>query len=489
MARKSAPKRGLLSGLRLLLAVWAGKLAALACRLVGYPGTSLPGVVSLWVSPGVVESLAASYEAVLAVTGTNGKTTTANLLAHFLRGAGYSVAHNSEGANMLPGVAAALIRDCDPWGRPRSRFAVLEVDEGSVGKVFPAAKPRIVVVTNYFRDQLDRYWELERTTGLLRSAVGRLPEATLVLNADDPLVAAVGRGRGNVIYYGVSAGVAGVGAAEGGCGVAAGETREGRYCSFCGAELLYERIHYGQLGHYLCPGCGFSRPEPSLLASDVSEGGLLSFVVERRGEGASGNAAAACFNAPLRGFYNVYNVLAAAAAASALGVSLDAVRSSLLGYRAATGRMERFILGGRPCTLVLIKNPAGVNQVLKTILAGGAEKSLVLAINDLAADGRDVSWLWDADFGLLADASVKKIICSGLRAADMAVCLKYFGISPEKLLLVPERRRSLQRLQEQEGEELFVLATYTNLFAYAKLLRRMGKGGESVAPQDLPSLP
>ncbi|MGB9792611.1 MAG: MurT ligase domain-containing protein [Thermacetogeniaceae bacterium] len=490
MASVFLPRKGLLNGLRALLSIWAGKLTALACRLVGYPGTSLPGVVSLKLFPGIVEFLASSYDVVVAVTGTNGKTTTANLLAHFLREAGLSVAHNSEGANMLPGVATALIRDCDLLGRRRSRFAILEVDEGSVGRVFSAAKPRVVVVTNYFRDQLDRYWELERTTGLLRSTLDRLQDVTLILNADDPLVAAIGRGREKVRYYGVNDEDAKGGAAGGGRGAAYAETREGRYCSFCGTELVYKKIYYGQLGHYFCPGCGFSRPEPCLLASCVSEGEVLSFSVEvqERDGGMTPQGASMRFAAPMRGFYNVYNILAAASAASALGISLDAVRSSLLGYKAATGRMERFSLGGRPCTLVLIKNPAGVNQVLRTILSSDTAKSLVLAINDLAADGRDVSWLWDADFALLADARVKRIICSGLRAADMAVCLKYFGISTERLLIVPERRESLQLLQKQEGDELFVLATYTNLFAYAKLLRRMGKGGEVVAPQNLPSL-
>lgn len=506
-------RNGFLTGLRFLVAFWAGRLTALMCRLVGYPGTSLPGVVAVRLFPDMVKFLASSYEGVLAVTGTNGKTTTANLLAHFLKGAGFSVAHNSEGANMLPGVAAALIRDCDLMGRPRSRIAILEVDEGSVGRVFPAAKPGIIVVTNYFRDQLDRYWELERTTGLLRSTLDCLPGVSLILNADDPLVAAVGRGRENVSYYGVNhresncdAGdwarrdAAGDRYGAGGAGAGADETREGRYCTFCGTELVYRYICYGQLGDYCCPGCGFRRPEPELAASCVKENGLLSFNVEMRQQdadrGQSGQQPGAGasivtpmpFTAPMRGFYNVYNVLAATAAVAALGVSLEAVQKSLLDFKPATGRMERFILGGRPCTLALIKNPAGVNQVLKTILAGGTTKSLVLAINDLAADGRDVSWLWDADFALLAEERVKRVVCSGLRAADMAVCLKYAGVPRERLLLAPGRAESIGTLVEQEGEELFVLVTYTNLFAYARLLRRMGRGGGRSAPQDLPSL-
>jgi len=512
-------QRGFKAKFCFLLAFCAARLAALGCRLFGYPGTSLPGVVALKFYPRLVEFLAPSYERVMAVTGTNGKTTTANLLAHFLRSSGFTVAHNAEGANMLPGAAAALIRDCDRRGRPRSRVALLEVDEGSVGRVFPAAKPGIVVVTNYFRDQLDRYWELERTTGLLRSTLAGLPGVTLVLNADDPLVAAVGRDRANARYYGVNrengqnsgteecAKSSTADSVKGSGPGVSGETREGRYCASCGTELVYRYFHYGQLGDYFCPGCGFRRPDPDLAAFCVEEGERLDFTVRvgsqtlekasvspAHANGATGGAgsrpagAALHFTAPLRGFYNVYNILAAAAAASALGVPLDAVRRSLLDYRPATGRMEEFTLGGRTCTLALIKNPAGVNEVLKTILATGTAKSLVLAINDLAADGRDVSWLWDADFARLADGQVKRIVCAGLRAADMMVCLKYAGVSPERLVLAPDRAESLRVLAEQEGEELFVLATYTNLFDYARLLQRAGKGKSKSASQNLPSL-
>ena len=183
------------SWLRLNLALLIARLVAWACRLFHYPGTSLPGVIALKVCPDAVNLMTPAYERVLAVTGTNGKTTTANLLAHFLRAAGCPVAHNALGANMLPGVATALFQDRQFRGRPRSRIALLEVDEGSVGKVFAAARPEVVIVTNYFRDQLDRYWELERTTALLREAVAGLPQATLVLNADDPLVAAVGQNQ------------------------------------------------------------------------------------------------------------------------------------------------------------------------------------------------------------------------------------------------------------------------------------------------------
>ncbi|HAA89159.1 MAG: UDP-N-acetylmuramoyl-L-alanyl-D-glutamate-2, 6-diaminopimelate ligase MurE [Thermoanaerobacterales bacterium 50_218] len=519
--------------LRLLLAVLLGKLVAFCCRLFRYPGTSLPGHTALKVFPRLVEHLAGGYQKVIAVTGTNGKTTTANLIAHVLREAGFRVAHNSEGANMLPGVAAALLRDCDLLGRISSQVAVLEVDEGSVGKVFAAARPDLVVVTNYFRDQLDRYWELERTTGLLREAVSKLPGVTLVLNADDPLVAAVGRGQEQVLYYGVeeqsctgslfteepvpaNSGkghdwsalcevVSGDRLISGG-GIAEifGETREGRFCSFCGSPLTYRCYHYGQLGDYSCPECGYRRPRPDFAASGVKCGeGRLSFTLSvfrsedsfisllgkidtfsnRGGYGRERHQV----EAPLRGFYNTYNLLAAAAAVLTLGVSPATLQKAVSTYTPATGRMEEFFLAGRRCTLALVKNPVGANQVLRTVKESRASKALVIAINDLAADGRDVSWLWDADFALLADPSVVRIICSGRRAADLAVCLKYSGVDTGKIAVVPEQEESLKLLSQEEAGEFYVLATYTNLFTYARLLR-LGKVVADSEAQGLPSL-
>ena len=438
--------------LRLNLALMVSRLVDVTCRIFHYRGTSLPGVIALKICPDAVSLMAPAYEQVLTVTGTNGKTTTANLLAHFLRAAGYSVAHNAMGANMLPGVATALFRDRLFQGRPRSRIALLEVDEGSVGKVFAAARPEAVIVTNYFRDQLDRYWEMERTIALLKEAIAKLPRATLILNADDPLVAAVGQGQPQVRYFGVlkekaTVGARGVEREEAGqkivvngavppehCGSVTGlsnscEAREGRFCQRCGTALTYNYFHFGQLGDYFCSSCGFRRPELDYAAWGLSEGDLLSLSITIRGS--SGSSAALSestpsanhlpamslgrqatsaagprelkLSAPLRGFYNVYNILAATAAAEEMGVGDRVIQSAVQSYKAATGRMQDFIFSERRCTLALIKNPVGANEVLKTLVQTIGTKALVIAINDLAADGRDVSWLWDADFACLAD--------------------------------------------------------------------------------------
>jgi UDP-N-acetylmuramyl tripeptide synthase len=465
--------------LRLNLALLSARLVTGACRLFHYPGTSLPGVIALRICPDAVDLMTPAYDLVLAVTGTNGKTTTANLLAHILRAAGCSVAHNALGANMLPGVATALFRDRQFSGRPRSRIALLEVDEGSVGKVFAAARPGVVIVTNYFRDQLDRYWELERTTAQLCQALAGLPGVTLILNADDPLVAAVGQGQASARYFGAlkEAGTSGAGNGSGSDAgeEAAGacEIREGRFCQRCGIPLTYNYFHFGQLGDYFCSSCGFRRPELDYAAHGLGGGEMLSMSISMRQ--ASGTSRELLLTTQLRGFYNVYNILAAAAAARELGIEDGVIEDAVRGYRTATGRMQDFIFAGRLCTLALIKNPVGANEVLKTLIRTTGGKALVIAINDLAADGRDVSWLWDADFACLADPSIKKVVCAGLRAADFAVCLKYAGVPLERIELAPGRSASLRRLAAQQADKLYVLATYTNLFGYARLLGRTGR--------------
>jgi UDP-N-acetylmuramyl tripeptide synthase len=459
---------------RFWIALLTGKSAALLCRLFRHSGTSLPGVVALKVYPQLLSVLAADYERIVAVTGTNGKTTTANLLAHLLRSSGSSTVNNHEGANMISGVVTALIKDWTMLGERRSQIAVLEVDEGSVGKVFPSVKPDLLVVTNYFRDQLDRYSDLDHNINLLRRILDELPQTLLLLNADDPLVVTAGCDHSVASYYGV--------ASEqkdqtGDC-----EIREGSLCPDCGAFLAYNYYNYGQLGAYYCPNCTFRRPVPDFLASEIQDDDYLEFILhvcQRKGRNENCSTADTVrLRAQMRGFYNVYNILAAAAAATTLGVSQQTIASSLMEYAPAAGRMEKFIYKGRPCTLNLIKNPTGLNEVLKTLLRGKGEKALVIAINDLAGDGRDVSWLWDAGFEMLDNPSIKMIVCSGRRAGDVGVRLKYAGVPPNKIIIEPECKPSIEGLGEQDAGEYHILASYTSVFNYSKLLRKMGKAVE-----------
>lgn len=477
-------KNSINKGLRFWLAFYAGRLTAFLCRLFRLSGTSLPGAVALRICPQLLFYLAPAYEKVIAVTGTNGKTTTTNLISYFLRQAGVPVIGNGEGANMINGVVTALIKDCNLFGAAQSRTAVLEVDEGSVGKILPAVKPDLIVVNNYFRDQLDRYSELDQIITLLRKTIDRLPETELLLNADDPLAVAVGRGRTAVRYYGVEGERDRKGSEE-------NEIRESSFCPDCGELLTYDYYHYSQLGDYRCTNCSFKRPEADFLALDVDNSDLLRFSLyvqnKNSGEQELKNGSIDLYS-QLRGFYNVYNILAASAASLIIGIPKHIIEASLPDYSTATGRLEQFIYQGRPCTLALIKNPIGVNEVMKTILPHEGKKAFLIAINDLAGDGKDVSWLWDADFEKLDQPMISKVVCSGRRAAEMAVRLKYAGLTTSKFVLEPGCRESLDVLGLQKVDQYYILASYTSLFNYAKLLRKMGKAVAKNADQGLPSL-
>jgi UDP-N-acetylmuramyl tripeptide synthase len=472
------------TNIRFWIALLTGKLVALLCRLFRRSGTSLPGVIALKIHPQLLSVLAANYERIVAVTGTNGKTTTANLITHLLRSSGLSTASNYEGANMLSGVVTALIKDCTILGKRPSQFAVLEVDEGNVGKVFSSVKPDLVVVTNYFRDQLDRYSDLDHNINLLRQVLVDLPQTMLLLNADDPLVVIAGRDHSVVSYYGAIR--------EQKEQTGSYDIKEVNLCPDCGTGLSYYYYNYGQLGDYYCSNCAFRRPVPDFLASEIEDGDFLEFnlhVCQRKVfNDKSSTASTVRFRAQMQGLYNIYNILAAAAAAITLGVSQQTITASLMEYVAASGRMEKFIFKGRISTVNLIKNPIGLNEVIKTLLRGKGEKALVIAINDLAGDGRDVSWLWDAGFEMLDNPLIKMIVCSGRRAGDVAVRLKYAGISLHKIVIEPECGESIEILGEQDAEEYHILASYTCVFNYAKLLRKMGEAVEIDADQSLPSL-
>lgn len=456
--------------LRHCLSVTSGKLAGYLSRIIGYRGSSLPGVVALRLDPAVLLDFAAqAARGVVVVTGTNGKTTTTNMLACIMRAAGYRVVCNDEGANMRPGVTAAFIRAAGLNGIAPYDYAVLEVDEASFPRVAAEVAPQAVVVTNFFRDQLDRYGELEKTISLIRDTLCRMPDVHLILNADDPLVAQLNRLDNPVSYYGLAAhGREALGVAS----------REARFCPLCGAALVYSAYHYGQLGLWSCPGCGWVRPKPNVEAYNISQDGA----------GLTGMVHVKNRRSPLRlstpGFYNAHNALAALTAASLLNVETACSLGALALYEPATGRLQRFTHRGRLVYLNLVKNPAGFNQSLTMLLRGkGVSRDLCLAINDNAADGRDISWLWDVDFEALENAEgVLKLVCSGRRAAEMAVRLKYAGLPTERITIQPDLRTAVRETLRGEGMSVFFLTTYTALWPVEAELRRLLRpGGEEDA--------
>jgi UDP-N-acetylmuramyl tripeptide synthase len=438
---------------RLSLAVVAGKVAATTIRRLGRGGgTTLPGRISERIDAGAMRKLVAQLPAgAVVISGTNGKTTTSSLTRVLLEGSGHRVVSNRAGSNLAWGVTAAMVHDSRIGGRPAAEVGVFEVDEGSLPAVVEATTPRIVVVTNLFRDQLDRYGELDSSAAAVSAALASLPsESVAVLCADDPGVAVLGRNlRCRVVYYGLEDQELGDPDLP--------HAADAKFCPHCGEPLEFNRVYLGHLGHYRCPTGGFVRPEPELRATSLSFKGLDGQVLHVSGLGLDDSR----IEVPLSGLYNSYNVLAAIAVARLSGVAADELGPALRGFRAAFGRLERASVAGRTLHLLLAKNPAGFNETLRTSRRLGGGRMFLVAVNDRLADGHDISWIWDTDFELLADSDW--VILAGDRALDMAIRLKYAGIAASHWQVVDGSADAIDALlaRTKEGDEVFVLPTYT----------------------------
>ncbi|HET8592109.1 MAG TPA: Mur ligase family protein [Solirubrobacterales bacterium] len=423
-------------------------------------GTTLPGRVLVRIAPDAIDRLASSLDrGSIVVSSTNGKTTTAGMIAAILRADARTPVHNHAGSNMHWGVATALLEQSGDEG-------LFELDEGWLPRVAPQLRPRLLVLGNLFRDQLDRYGELERLADEWAELVGRL-ESGLALNADDPLIADLGRDRElrrrpGVTYFGIEDASQALPELQ--------HAHDAKHCRRCGAPYSYERAFVGHLGHYSCPKCGADRPAPDVAATAIELHGISGSRVRIRTP--DGELA---LELPLPGVYNVYNALAAVTAGLRSGVPLDRIRSGLESMRAVFGRVERIEVAGKQVSILLIKNPAGANEVLRTLsLEATAEPvDLWLALNDRIADGRDVSWIWDADFELLADG-VRHVICAGTRAAEMALRLKYAGWPTEVIEVIEPIADSLDTAVRSAPSRLFALPTYTALLELRTLLADRG---------------
>ena len=457
---------------RTIAAIAAGKAAAAASRLLGRGGgTAIAGLAALRVDPGIVRALTAQAGAgAIAVTGTNGKTTTSLMLSGIATAAGLRPLHNRSGSNLMRGVAAMLVAEATITGAipdAAHRLAILEVDEATLPEIARAVRPGVVVFTNLFRDQLDRYGEVdavasswERALTTLGSTVGGGSLPTLVLNADDPAVAHLGHAcGGRIIYYGIDD-VSAAGPAE-------QHASDFRTCLNCGAEIAYTATFYGHIGHWRCPACGNARPAPDVSVTRVALGGDATTLTIATLDGVEIEV-----TLPLAGLYNAYNALAAAAGALALGLPREAIVSALDGFSAAFGRQERFEVDGRDVRVLLGKNPTGLNQVLRTIAASAGRKRALFFLNDGIADGRDISWIWDADYETL-QPETDWTLAAGTRAEDLALRLKYAGFGDD----VPVERETAAALQRAldatpVGMTLYVVPTYTAMLEVRELLAK-----------------
>jgi UDP-N-acetylmuramyl tripeptide synthase len=432
----------------------AGRLS----RLAGAGGgTTVPGKLLWKLDPDAIDRLAARLPLGSAiVSATNGKTTTAAMTASILRGR-VKLAHNRAGANLMSGVASTLIH------ARGAELGLFEVDEAALPEVVARLRPGAVCLGNLFRDQLDRYGELEHVAERWRAAVRMLPATTaLAVNGDDPQVGDLAHERTGAIVFGLEDPRVARASLQ--------HAADSKYCIRCGTPYKYAAAYVGHLGDYRCPACGHARPPLDVIAQELELNGLESVAFtlvtslgNRRTE----------LRVP--GLYNVYNALAAASLALALDATLDEIVSGLGSFSAAFGRFERIDVGDRRVLTLLIKNPAGANEAVRTIVDGGAPGVVVVALNDAIADGRDVSWIWDVDFEPLL-AGLDRLVATGDRAAELALRFKYGGLDPEAIEVVPSLERGLDRGLElvPPGGELVVLPTYTAMLALRKIVADRG---------------
>ncbi|HSS81050.1 MAG TPA: MurT ligase domain-containing protein [Gaiellaceae bacterium] len=442
----------------LALEIGLARAAAGLSRLAGTGGgTTLPGKLLWKLDPSAVDRLAARLPRGSAlISATNGKTTTAAMAARILEPS-VRLAHNRAGANLVSGVASALLAARD------AELGLFEVDEAALPEVARRLSPRAVSLGNLFRDQLDRYGELELLAGRWRRLARDLPpDAVLVANGDDPQLGEIAMERPGSVVFGLDD--------PRHASPTLQHAADSKWCVRCGTPYDYAAAYIGHLGDYRCPNCGHARPPLDVVGREIELNGLDSTAFELVTPEGSRRV-----ELGVPGLYNVYNAVAAASLTRALGTPLDSIQAGLQGFSAAFGRFERIAIGDRQLLTLLIKNPAGANEVVRTLVAGGAPTLLLVALNDELADGRDVSWIWDVDFEPLL-GRLERLIATGERAAELALRFKYAGLPENAIEVVPSLEAALDRGLEltPPGAELTALPTYTAMLALRDLVARRG---------------
>lgn len=450
---------------RLTLALAAGKGSGAAGRLLNIGGgTSFPGALARRIDPLVLQKVAAASKGRKAViSGSNGKTTTCRMLAALAQASGISVAQNRAGSNLLKGVTSVAVREAGLRGRMDAQLILLEIDEATLRRAAPEVAPDMVLVTNIFRDQLDRFGELYSLAQTLETAIEALPAHTsAVLNGDDALVASLApRASARRLYFGLRAEGVGARVPE----HAADTIR----CVRCQHPLAYRRVYVSHLGDYECPGCGSGRPDLDIAITCVqaSPDGGTDVTAETP-------AGTVPVHVPLPGLHNVYNAAAALAAAFALGTLEPAsARGALRGLRPAFGRLEEIRAGDRPVVLSFVKNPTSYNATLRQILRRPGRKHVLAAHSNTAVDGEDFAWLWDVDLEQLVP-DLASLVVSGTRAEEVALRMKYAGAGDMRV--IPGRQDALDTALActPPGQPLYILAGYTPMREIRRIMQRRG---------------
>jgi UDP-N-acetylmuramyl tripeptide synthase len=459
---------------RLIAALAAAKATGAAIRGLGRGGgTAAPGLVAERIDPQLLDKIARRLpQGTVVVAGTNGKTTVSRMLADILQAHGWRVAHNRSGSNLVRGVTSALASQADLMGSPRADIGVIESDEAALPEIVRRVQPSVVLLNNLFRDQLDRYGELDTIASQWTPALRRLPaEATVVVNADDPTLAAITEGiDARRVTFGLDDRNPSFLLEE------IPHAADAKTCRQCGRDLAYDRLYSAHLGAWRCAGCGGERPPLAFAGRSIALDGVDALRLDVLMPDDPDDALSLHLMIP--GLYNAYNAVAATAVARTLGVPRQTITGALRGYRSAFGRIERVSYRGRSLTLALVKNPVGFNETLRmlTIASDGLTIPTLIAINDLAADGRDVSWLWDVDFEMLCQGSAP-LFTTGIRGADMANRLKYAGLPAARIVPLPADLTSgLDAFVDSlpEGAVGYVLLTYTALLGLRQSLADRG---------------
>jgi lipid II isoglutaminyl synthase (glutamine-hydrolysing) len=457
--------------MRTRLAIWAGKTSGAFSRMFGKSGSSIPGVMARKLDHHFLRHLRKNAKTIVYVTGTNGKTTTTNLLAHLLKASGKSVIANLEGSNLITGLSTVIVRNATLFGWKENDVAVLEVDEASLPKTVTECPPDYLIVTNFFRDQLDRYGEVDTLIQKMKDSLAAL-DVKLILNADDPFVHRFSDLMKDNVYIGIDADA---------CKFPSYQMSESRYCPLCQNELTYHVTHYGQLGDYEC-SCGFSRPQPNFSAE----------LVKQRKSGIQLIVNGESYQTNLNGLYNSYNALLAISVCKLMGMDPKKIQKGLTSYSKTEGRMQVFRVGLNAWKLNLVKNPAGGNVTLFEFIQSPEKKLFMFCLNDNLADGEDISWIWDIDMEAANREDVQSFIASGKRAYDAALRMKYAGIPEEKISILPDMKDAVA-LAKSKDLPTYIMATYTCLAPMISLLsfeeENSIKGEKIIESSTLPFLP
>ncbi|MDR0952338.1 MAG: Mur ligase family protein [Oscillospiraceae bacterium] len=450
--------------LRQIAAIAACKLTKTALRLLRRGGTTLPGRVALKICPDILQRVSRGVRSVV-ITGTNGKTTTARIVGEMCTQAGQSFISNRSGANLITGITTLFIDNCTLTGRARLSFAVVEADEAASREVCRFIQPEAILLTNLFRDQLDRYGEVTHTRSSVLTAIKNAPNAKVCLNADDSLSVSISCEVSNeILFYGVDVPIY-KGEID--------EVSDAPFCIRCKHAYEYDYRTYGHLGGFRCPECGYRRPEPQISVTEILELGEASSTVKAQ---LFGEEDEYIINLP--GGYNIYNAVGALSLGEAAGFPREAAKCAVAGFDCGFGRMERFELGKTTARMLLVKNPAGCNQALNYLSGLTDETLFVCCLNDNFADGTDISWIWDANFELLARQIdlLPAVFVAGERRADMALRLKYAGLPTEKLQIFDDYDALIDAMAQQD-KPVVIMPTYTAMMDLReKMSARFGGG-------------